>query len=77
MSAPSKSPEERTQFSVPMKCKCGQYGVAVWEENKNLSRSGPETSLISLSDGFFERIVKKDRFSIEVVCHACGAVQPG
>jgi hypothetical protein len=48
----------------------------VWEENSAVSPAGPQPYLVSLSDGFYERIKKKDRKSIELVCARCGATQP-
>jgi hypothetical protein len=72
-----KGRQSRDQFTIPLKCKCGQTGSVVWEENSNIGAAGSETALITLSEGFYERIVKKDRRSIELVCHRCGATQPG
>jgi hypothetical protein len=72
----SGSVKERDQFTVPLKCKCGQTGNAVWEENSTITPAGSQPYLVSLSDGFYERIKKKDARSIELVCHKCGAAQP-
>jgi len=68
---------EKIQFKVPLKCQCGQSGFSVWDQYKQVADKGPQTSLASLSDNFYERLQKKDRKSIEVVCNVCGAVQPG
>jgi hypothetical protein len=73
MSVSDENSQERIEVVVPLKCKCGQGGDAVWEGFKN----GSQASLVSLPDNFYERIQKKDRKSIEVVCNICGAVQPG
>lgn len=67
---------KRDQFTIPIICKCGQTGLAVWEENACISPAGPQTYLVSLSDGFYERINKSDTRTIELVCHRCGATQP-
>lgn len=56
----SESSHDRDQFTIQIRCKCGQNGNAVWEENSNMSEKGPETILVSLSDGFYNRIRKKD-----------------
>ena len=53
----------REQFSVPIKCgRCGQQGNIVWEENAGdaLAR-GPQTALVSLSSGFYERQSSRQR----------------
>jgi hypothetical protein len=47
----------------------------VWEENKDISPAGAQPVLISISDRFYERVNKRDRISIEVVCHKCESVQ--
>jgi hypothetical protein len=76
MSLSSGSPPPvRFQFTVPLKCKCGQSGTMVWEENKDISPAGAQPVLISISDRFYERVNKRDRISIEVVCHKCESVQ--
>jgi hypothetical protein len=59
------------QFSINIICpKCGTVGVVVWE-----SAAG-QTSLVRLSNGFYERLAKKDPYPIELVCHDCGTAQP-
>ena len=57
-------------MDVPIKCpKCGANGNAVWESEK----AGP--CLVSLSTGFYERLAKFIPYTLEIVCHACGARQ--
>jgi len=73
---PGSERPTRDQFTIPLKCRCGQTGTAVWEENGAVSPAGPQPYLVNLSDGFYERIKKKDRKSIELVCARCGAAQP-
>ena len=59
------------KFSMDIICpKCAAIGVSVWEG------TGAERSLVSLSKGFYERISKRNPYPIELICHACGAVQP-
>ena len=60
------------QSTVNITCrKCGQVGALVWERHKG------NIALVSLSRGFYERISKKHRpFLIELVCEACGTIQP-
>ena len=72
----SASAKPRDQFTILLKCGCGQTGTAVWEENSTVTPAGPETYLVSLTDGFYERIRKSDRRSIELVCQNCGTVMP-
>ena len=68
----------REQFSVPIKCgRCGQQGNIVWEENVGTSLpKGPETSLVSLSSGFYERVTRDHRGGAEIVCQKCNTVLP-
>jgi hypothetical protein len=68
-------PPVRFQFTVPLKCHCGQNGSMVWEENKDINPEGTQPVLISISGRFYERVSKRDRASIEVVCQRCEAVQ--
>ncbi len=75
MSASAQVPQKRDQFTIPIKCICGLTGSAVWEENSSITVFGPEASLVSLSDDFYERMKKKDLSIIEIVCRKCGAVQ--
>ena len=68
----------RSQFRVELACRrCGQTGVSVWEENAAVGTDGPQPILVSLSDGFYERLARKSPHAIELVCHRCEAVQPG
>lgn len=71
----STSAKQRDQFTVPLKCVCGQTGIAVWED-ASTGMPSSQPYLVTLTDGFYERIMKKDRRSIELVCHNCGAVMP-
>jgi hypothetical protein len=73
---PGDEPVERDQFSVLIECpKCGEKGVATWEENKHTSVSGPEPTLIRLSSEFYERVSKRAPHVIELVCRKCGTAQ--
>jgi hypothetical protein len=67
----------REQFSVPVKCgRCGQQGVIVWEENAgNALAKGPQTSLVSLTSGFYERVARNHR-GAEIACQRCNSVLP-
>lgn len=56
-----------TTFRCP---KCHQRGAALWET------VGGEASLVSISDQFYERVQKKRRSQLEIVCGKCGAVVP-
>ena len=69
------SADKRDQFTIPLKCRCGQAGAAVWEDNSGSNAVGPTRYLVSLSDGFHE-LIRKDHRSIDLVCAICGAVQP-
>ena len=68
----------REQFSVPVKCgRCGQQGMIVWEENAGDSLArGPETMLVSLSGGFYERVARNHRGSVEIACQKCNTALP-
>jgi hypothetical protein len=58
------------QFRVEIRCrKCGHTGSALWEDGAMGS------TLISL-EGFYERLASKPPHAIQVVCNACGEVQP-
>ncbi len=68
----------REKFSVPVKYgRCGQQGTIVWEENVGdfLSR-GPQTMLAAVSSGFYERVARNHRGSVEIVCQKCNTVLP-
>jgi ribosomal protein L37E len=67
----------REQFSVPIKCgRCGQQGNIVWEENVGASPRGPQTAFVSVSSGFYERVARNHRGSVEIVCQRCNTVLP-
>lgn len=69
----------RSRFSVPLKCrKCGRVGVATWEENTddNLA-AGRQSSLESVSWGFFQQIPASHRGNSEIVCENCNTIQLG
>jgi hypothetical protein len=77
MPTPETYASERDQITVAIKCpKCGQRGETVWEENHFVSPKGPQSCLLSLSDGFYERISNRSPYQIELVCHRCEAVRP-
>ena len=77
MPTPQRYPSARDQITVAIQCpRCGQKGETVWEENHAISSEGPQTSLVSLSSGFYERINKRSPYQIELVCHRCETVQP-
>ena len=65
---------EQTQYAVNLHCeKCGQDGTAAWE--REVSTAHPNRLvLIRLSDGFYERVSKKARDRIEIVCNSCGQI---
>ena len=59
MSASGKDyPQKRERFTFPSSAS-GQKGTAVWEENSGISPMGPQTYLVRLLDGFYERFKKK------------------
>jgi hypothetical protein len=66
----------REKFVVPIKCRCGQIGSTTWEENAQLSPKAPQAILISVSNGFYERIQKKNWTRSEIVCAVCEIVVP-
>lgn len=69
---------ERDQFTIDLKChRCGQTGISTWEENARVSKDGSQTSLVSVSSGFYERLSKRAPHAIELVCHRCEAIQLG
>lgn len=63
------------RIAIPLNCKCGQTGTALWEENAPGGLIEPEPVLIRL-DGFYERVARKPPYQIELACLECGAVQP-
>jgi hypothetical protein len=76
----AKTPEDRppnVPYTINFKChKCGQEGFAVWEEYCSPGKPQGRTSLVSVSDGFYERLNKRGSALIELVCNRCEAVQP-
>jgi len=50
--------------------------VEVWEENILPNSKGPESELIERSSQFFERLLPKEPYEIEIVCRRCGAALP-
>ena len=74
----SREPEQRREkFAAKIKCpKCGQIGSATWEENADLSPKGPMSQLLNVSSGFYQRMVKPERRTIETVCGVCETVIP-
>lgn len=76
MSGSAEGKPERDQFTVVVKCPgCGQTGNSTWEENHSTNPKGPEACLISVADGFYERVGKKHPYDIELVCKKCETVQ--
>jgi ribosomal protein L40E len=64
---PRAKPQE---FTASLICpRCGAVGAVVWE-NENGARA-----LISLSSGFYERILHKNHYPFDLVCRECGAAQ--
>lgn len=62
---------QASQFSVTIVCPaCGRAGVVTWE------KVGNERSLVSLSDGFHERVSTKKPYPLELVCNGCGRHEP-
>jgi hypothetical protein len=72
----AREPEQhREKFAVKIECpKCGQIGSATWEENAEMSPKGPMSQLLSVSSGFYQRVVKLDRGAIETFCGVCETV---
>jgi hypothetical protein len=68
----------REKFSVPVKCgRCGQQGTIVWEENAGDSLCrGPQTTLVAVPAGFYERVARNHRGTVEIVCGRCNTVLP-
>ena len=59
-----------SQFTVTIRCpRCGHVGSSLWEETPG----GPQ--LVELN-GFYERLAKKQPWTIETVCGACDRAQP-
>jgi hypothetical protein len=75
--AASATNPQRSQFVVEITChRCAESGSSVWE-NGDPGDGAPPPSLVSLPDGFYERMTRKRPHEIEVVCHRCGTVQLG
>jgi hypothetical protein len=51
--------------------KCGAVGVVAWE------KEGDKRAVVSLSNGFYQRVSNKDRSQMELVCTDCGGALPG
>jgi hypothetical protein len=74
---PSKKPDEgREKFPVPIKCKCGQVGSAIWEESAQPNPKGPRPVLLEVSSGFYLRLRKRDIGTTEIMCAVCESVVP-
>ncbi len=74
----SKIALQRSPFSIDVTChRCGQTGVSVWEENDRIGPDGPQTELVRVSTGFYQRLTRKRPHLIELDCHRCEAVQLG
>ena len=64
-------PSDVRKFAANIICPgCSSLGVIVWEND------GGRRSLVSLSDGFHERLSKRTPYLIELVCNSCGSTQP-
>jgi hypothetical protein len=65
----------RDQFHANLACgRCGATGHAVWEENSDVVPEGPMGQLITLSEGFFQRVPKNHQGQPEIACVKCGMV---
>ena len=65
----------RDQFHANLACgRCGATGHAVWEENSDVVPEGPMGQLITLSEGFFQRVRKNHQGQPEIACVKCGMV---
>lgn len=65
----------RDQFNTRLECgHCGASGHAVWEENSSINPEGPMGRLITLSDGFFQRMPRNHQGQPEIACSRCGQV---
>ena len=66
---------ERDQFHTNLACgRCGATGHAVWEDNSDITADGPMGRLITLSEGFFQRMRKNHQGQPEIACVTCGMV---
>lgn len=65
----------RDQFHANLACgRCGATGHAVWEENSAVTSESPMGRLITLSEGFFQRMRKTHQRQPEIACVKCGIV---
>jgi hypothetical protein len=61
---------QQIESSQAIRCQgCGAEGVSLWEGE------GARRQQISVTDNFYERLAKAKPHAIELVCHACGAIQ--
>jgi len=61
----------RHKLTAPVACRCGQQGVAIWEENVLKTTRGHQSELLEVSSGFYIRINKKDGSTAEIGCDRC------
>ena len=67
--------EPRARFPAEIKCgKCGQDGIAIWEEAVRPNPGGLKPLLISLPDGFYNRIRRHHASPPDIVCGQCGSI---
>lgn len=52
-------------FQKPLKCRCGQQGIAI------ILQRGPSSDVLTISDGFFMRVQTKDLLKTEIACAVC------
>ena len=75
MSDPSCIPaENRKNFTLLIKCRCGQRGSATWEEKPHPGPQGRMPAPHGVSAGFYVRVRKNDISASEIACAACNAV---
>jgi len=70
----SNGDQTREKYAVPIKCRCGQVGSSIWEENAEISPRGSKPILLEVSSGFYVRLQKKDIRRTEIVCSVCECV---
>jgi hypothetical protein len=58
-------------------CACGQTGQAVWEETPGREQLGPASIPVTVSDGFWIQVSKKQHGSNRIVCGLCGQICAG
>lgn len=61
----------RQQFTAPVECNCGQYGMAIWEENTAPTPRGRQPVLLEVSNGFYVRVRSRDGRVTEIACGIC------